>query len=332
MTQPPMTQSKILSIRNLQVQFVTDLGVVQAVRGVDLSLHSGKILALVGESGSGKSVTALSILRLVPSPPAQVRGGGILFHGQNLLRMPERELRAVRGNKIAMIFQDPMTSLHPLLTVGKQLTETMQAHHVSQGAAATKRAAELLRLTGIPDPLAMLRRYPSQLSGGMQQRVMIAMALCCNPEVIIADEPTTALDVSVQMQILDILRRVRAEFGTAILFITHDLGVVAELADDVAVMYAGKIVSMSSAAHFFADPKHPYSEALLKALPEIDVPQDRLVPIQGAPPDLSAIPPGCSFAPRCPCRADVCVTTEPALRPVGRGYHVSCHFAKEDPQ
>ncbi len=308
----------LLQVKDLKTQFFTEDGVVKAVDGVSYDVEEGETLGLVGESGCGKSVSALSILRLIPYPPGKIVGGEILFEGEDILKMDEEEIRHIRGNRIAMVFQEPMTSLNPVLTIGRQLTEALELHLKLDPPAARKRAAELLEMVGIPEAMNRLNDYPHQYSGGMRQRVMIAMALSCNPKLLLADEPTTALDVTIQAQILEIMARLSRELGTAVVIITHNLGVVARYADRVNVMYAGKVVETATAKELYANPRHPYTIGLLKSVPRLDQGRkDRLVPIEGAPPDLINPPTGCSFAPRCAYRIEKCITEEPPLMATG---------------
>lgn len=317
--------SKLLQVRDLKTHFFTDEGVVKAVDGVSYDLEEGETLGLVGESGCGKSVSALSLLRLIPSPPGKIVGGEVLFEGQDLMRLDEDEIRHIRGNRIAMVFQEPMTSLNPVLTIGRQLTEGLELHLKMDRAAARRRAIELLEMVGIPEAPTRLNDYPHQFSGGMRQRVMIAMALSCNPKLLLADEPTTALDVTIQAQILEIMARLSRELGTAVIIITHNLGVVARYADRVNVMYAGKIVETASARTLYADPRHPYTVGLLKSVPRLDqVRKDKLEPIEGVPPDLINIPKGCSFYPRCAYRLDKCREEAPPLLQVDSNHYAAC--------
>jgi oligopeptide transport system ATP-binding protein len=314
----------LLQVKNLKTQFFTEDGVVRAVDGVTYDVEEGETLGLVGESGCGKSVSALSILRLIPYPPGKVTEGEILFEGDDLLKMGEDEIRHIRGNRIAMVFQEPMTSLNPVLTIGRQLTEALELHLKMDQGGAKKRAAELLEMVGIPEAGRRLNDYPHQYSGGMRQRVMIAMALSCNPRLLLADEPTTALDVTIQAQILEIMARLSRELGTAVVIITHNLGVVARYADRVNVMYAGKIVETATAKELYANPRHPYTIGLLKSVPRLDqTKKDRLQPIEGSPPDLINPPRGCNFAPRCAYKIDKCLVEEPPLMPIGEGNHQS---------
>jgi oligopeptide transport system ATP-binding protein len=305
----------LLDVRDLTTYFFTSAGVVRAVDGVSFSLAQGEAIGLVGESGCGKSVSALSIMRLVPSPPGRTVSGQVLFDGRDLLQLSEAELRRVRGAEIAMVFQDPMTSLNPVLPIGLQLVEALEFHRGMTRDAARRRAVELLDLVGIPAARRRIDDYPHQFSGGMRQRVMIAMAISCEPKLLIADEPTTALDVTIQAQILELLRRLRRELGMALILITHDLGVVAGICDRVNVMYAGKVVEAAEVDGAFGDPRHPYTLGLLNSVPRIDRPIGaRLIPIEGMPPDLAGERAGCPFAPRCRFRIDRCVEDPPLLQ------------------
>jgi len=316
----------LLEVDGLKTYFFTREGVVQAVDGISFEVEKGKTLGIVGESGCGKSVTALSLMGLIPKPPAQIVEGSVLFDGRDLTKLSERELEDVRGREIAMIFQDPMTSLNPTFKIGTQITETIRRHFDTSKGAAGQRAVELLEEVGIPRAAERLDDYPHQFSGGMRQRVMIAIALSCNPKLLIADEPTTALDVTIQAQILDLLERLREEHEMAMIIITHDMGVVAEAADDVAVMYAGQIVEQASALDLFENPEHPYTEALLGALPQLEgegIREGRLTAIPGRPPDLVEPPETCRFAARCPYREqDSCASEVQALREVRTGHWV----------
>lgn len=315
----------ILQVRDLQTQFKTDDGVVKAVDGVSFDLHRGETLGIVGESGSGKSVTNLSIMRLIPSPPGKIVGGQVLFEGKDLLTMSDAEMRQIRGNKISMIFQDPMTSLNPFLRVSTQLIETIRLHQGLNKQEALIKAIEMLGMVGIPRPEKRVIDYPHQFSGGMRQRVMIAMALSCNPEILIADEPTTALDVTIQAQILDIIQRLADEMGTAVIVITHDLGVVAGMCDHMAVMYAGKIVEKASTKKLFADPQHPYTKGLIKSVPRLDQQhQEKLFSIPGQPPNLINLPDCCPFYPRCEHVMDICRTKYPPAVEKDSGRGVNC--------
>jgi oligopeptide/dipeptide ABC transporter ATP-binding protein len=317
----------LLELRELRTVFDTGGGTVCAVDGVSLRLARGARLGVVGESGCGKSVTALSILRLLPSPPGRIVGGQILFEGRDLLTVSEQEVRALRGKSIAMVFQEPMTSLNPVYTVGRQVAEVLTLHEGLARRAARERAIELLKMVGIPAPEQRVDSYPHELSGGMRQRVMIAMAIACRPKLLIADEPTTALDVTIQAQILDLLARLRTELGMSIMLITHDLGVVSEFADDVMVMYAGKVVENASAQALFARPLHPYTKGLLASVPSDDRQRTRLVTIEGMVPNLAALPAGCRFRDRCPEAVGPCAQREPALLDVGEGRQVACFVA-----
>jgi oligopeptide transport system ATP-binding protein len=324
----------VLSVRDLSTYFFTREGVVQAVDGVSFDVEKGRVLGIVGESGCGKTVTALSIMGLIPKPPARIVGGEVLFGGRDLAKLSERQLEDVRGSQIAMIFQDPMTSLNPTLTIGTQITETIRRHFDVSKESARKRAVELLDEVHIPNAATRLDDYPHRLSGGMRQRVMIAIALSCEPELLIADEPTTALDVTIQAQILDLLDELRESHGTAMILITHDMGVVAEAADDVVVMYAGQVVEQAATLELFDHPEHPYTEALLGALPQLEgdgVRQRRLTAIPGRPPGLIDPPETCRFAPRCKyADGDACTQHMPELREIRPGHFVrSEHPASE---
>ncbi len=317
----------ILEVHNLHTHFATHDGVVKAVDNVSFHVDRGETLGIVGESGCGKSVTSLSIMRLIPNPPGKIVSGEIMFDGQDLLKASEAEMRRIRGNRIAMIFQDPMTSLNPVLTIGKQIGEALQLHlHLSPRAART-RASELLDMVGIPSASRRLNDYPHQFSGGMRQRVMIAMALSCNPEVIIADEPTTALDVTIQAQILELINRLKEELDTAIIIITHDLGVVAGMADRLLVMYAGHVVEEGRTVDVFEHPRMPYTIGLLRSIPRLDDDQNRaLVPIRGLPPDLINLPAVCPFHTRCDYVQEQCLQQVPPLRTVGPQHRAACLF------
>jgi oligopeptide transport system ATP-binding protein len=299
--------------------------VVRAVDGVTYDLEEGETLGLVGESGCGKSVSALSLLRLIPNPPGKIVGGEVWFDGNDILKSDEDEIRHIRGNRIAMVFQEPMTSLNPVLTIGRQITEALELHLKMDKSAANRRATELLEMVGIPEAGARLNDYPHQFSGGMRQRVMIAMALSCNPKLLLADEPTTALDVTIQAQILEIMARLSKELGTAVIIITHNLGVVARYADRVNVMYAGRIVETASAKELYANPRHPYTLGLLRSVPRLDeMRKDKLEPIEGVPPDLVNLPKGCPFYPRCRFHVDKCLEESPPLMMVGERHFSAC--------
>ena len=315
----------LLEVRDLQTHFFTDSGVVKAVDGVSYDLEEGETLGLVGESGCGKSVSALSVMRLVADPPGRTIGGEVIFDGEDLLKLPGYRMRQIRGGKIAMVFQEPMTSLNPVLTVERQLTESLQLHLGMGRADSRREAVRRLEQVGIPDPQRRIKQYPHQFSGGMRQRVMIAMALSCNPRLIIADEPTTALDVTIQAQILELMKSLSREFGVSLIVITHNLGVVARYADRVNIMYAGKIVERGSAREIYGNPKHPYTLGLLNSVPRLDLPRrEKLDPIQGQPPDLVNLPEGCSFRPRCRYAIDRCANEIPQLESVGDGHLSAC--------
>ena len=315
----------LLQVRDLTTRFRTERGEVTAVDHVSFDVGAGETMALVGESGSGKSVTALSLLRLVPNPPGRIESGQVLFEGQDLLEVDDASMRAIRGNRIAMIFQEPMSSLNPALTVGMQIAEPVVVHRHTRWSQAFDAAKGLLERVRIPDAASRLNTWPHQYSGGMRQRAMIAMALACKPRLIIADEPTTALDVTVQAQILDLLRELTRETQAALILITHDLGVVARYADKVAVMYGGRIVERASAAELYARPRHPYTLGLLASVPRLNGDAGkRLVPIDGQPPDLAALPQGCAFMPRCRLATAQCAERPPALRALDAQHHTAC--------
>jgi oligopeptide transport system ATP-binding protein len=315
----------LLQVRNLTTRFNTERGRLTAVDKVSFDIAPGETVAIVGESGSGKSVTALSIMRLIPSPPGRIESGEVMFAGQDLLKLGDAAMRDVRGNAIAMIFQEPMSSLNPALTVGMQVAEPLNLHRGSPWAKAFDQARELLGRVRIPDAASRLASYPHQYSGGMRQRVMIAMALACQPRLIIADEPTTALDVTVQAQILDLLKELTRETGSSLLLITHDLGIVARYADRVAVMYGGRIVEIAPARELYKHPRHPYTVGLMASIPRLDSNAGRpLVPIEGQPPDLAQLPPGCAFSPRCSIATDPCRSARPPLVQVGGSHYKAC--------
>jgi oligopeptide transport system ATP-binding protein len=324
-----MSSSTLLSVRGLQTYFETEDGTVRAVDGIDFDLEKGKTLGIVGESGSGKSVTNLSVMRLIPSPPGRIAGGEILFDGSDLLKLSAEEMRRIRGDRIAMIFQDPMTSLNPFMRISEQLMEVTRLHRGYGKPQAYDHAIHMLDLVGIPDARERVRNYPHEFSGGMRQRVMIAMALSCEPELLIADEPTTALDVTIQAQILELIRKLKQETGTSVILITHDLGVVAGMADDIIVMYAGKVFEQGPAANVFASPGNPYTEGLLKSVPGPASKGKDLYQIPGLPPDLAHLPSGCPFAPRCERVLDVCRDEFPPFVEVEPGHHSLCHFAAD---
>jgi len=314
----------LLEVRGLRTVFAGEAGAVRAVDGVDFTLERGRTLGIVGESGCGKSVTALSIMGLVPQPPGRIAAGEVLFEGEDLLTARPERLRDLRGDKLAMIFQEPMTSLNPAFPAGEQIAETLLRHKSIDNRAAQQLAIEMLRRVRIPSPERRALDYPHQLSGGMRQRVMIAMALACNPKLLIADEPTTALDVTIQAQILELMRALRAELGTAIILITHDLGVIAELADEVIVMYAGKVIERCAAQRLFSEPQHPYTVGLLGSIPRLHLEQERLAAIEGFVPDAAAFPQGCRFHPRCPFAVDRCRNEIPALKKVTANHFAAC--------
>ena len=319
----------LLSVENLSTHFYTEEGVAKAVQDVSFSIKRSRTFALVGESGCGKSVTALSIMRLVPEPQGKIVGGQIMLGGRSLLELSEKQMRSVRGNRIAMIFQEPMTSLNPVYTVGNQIVEAIRLHQHKSSKSAWADAVEMLKKVGIAEPERRVREYPHQMSGGMRQRVMIAMAVSCRPELLIADEPTTALDVTIQAQILDLLSELQGQSGMSILLITHDLGVVAERADDVAVMYASRIVEVADCRSLFAEPLHPYTRGLLRSLPRLGLSQKRLQTIEGNVPEPLHFPSGCKFHPRCELGRDDerCQSVEPKLREVRDGQCVACWYA-----
>ncbi len=324
-----MGDNGLLSVENLSTHFRTRDGVLPAVQDVSISIKKGKIFALVGESGCGKSVTALSIMRLVPDPPGKIVGGKIMFGGQDLLELSERQMRNIRGNRIAMIFQEPMTSLNPVYTVGNQIAEAVGLHQKKGQDEAWAKTVETLRKVGISDAEKRANDYPHQMSGGMQQRIMIAMAVSCEPQLLIADEPTTALDVTIQAQILDLLDVLQQQSGMSILLITHNLGIVAERADNVAVMYASRIVEVAESRELFAEPLHPYTQGLLKSLPRLGFSGERLPAIAGIVPEPLHFPAGCKFHPRCPlgCNDKRCQNIEPGLKEVRPGRCVACWYA-----
>lgn len=326
---------KILEVKNLQTSFFTDRGEIKAVENINFNLYKGKTVGIVGESGCGKSVTSLSIMRLIPNPPGKIMGGEILYKGKDLLKVNMEEMRKIRGNEISMIFQEPMTSLNPVFTIGNQLVEAILLHQDLSKGEAINKAVEMLKLVGIPAPEKRVKDYPHQLSGGMRQRVMIAMALSCNPQILIADEPTTALDVTIQAQILDLLRDLQQKVGLSLMLITHDLGVVAEMAHEVVVMYAGKVVERAPVKEIFASPKHPYTQGLLNSIPVLNkdptgkVKKTRLEPIPGIVPSLLDLPKGCRFQERCKYVVDACRGVEPELRTLPGGREVRCIRAEE---
>jgi peptide/nickel transport system ATP-binding protein len=319
-------EEPILKINDLKVYFDTDDGLVKSVEGVDLQIMKGTTLGLVGESGCGKSVTCLAILQLIPSPPGRIAGGEILYKGKNLLDLSEREMESIRGNDISMIFQEPMTSLNPLFTIGDQIKETIMLHQKKGDDEAGELTIQILGKVGIPSPEVRINDYPHQMSGGMKQRVMIAMALSCNPEILIADEPTTALDVTIQAQILDLIQSLQRESGMSVLLVTHDLGVVANMASHVAIMYASKIAEYGPVEDIFEDPRHPYTLGLFTSIPVIGRRKENLYVIPGSVPDPLAFPEGCKFWPRCLFAQEICRVNEPPLEEVKEGHKAACHF------
>jgi oligopeptide/dipeptide ABC transporter ATP-binding protein len=314
----------LLSVEDLRVHLFTSRGVVRAVDGVSFSIQAGASLGIVGESGCGKTMTALALMRLLPNPPARIVSGRIMFDGQDIATLDERAIRELRGDALAMIYQDPMTSLNPVFSVGEQIAETVRLHRNASHSAALARAVEMLELAGIPDPLRCARSYPHQLSGGMRQRAVIAIALACNPKLLIADEPTTALDVTIQAQVLDLMRRLQRELGTAIILITHDLGVIAELVDTVVVMYAGKVVERAPVRRLFASPRHPYTRGLLRSVPSLDTREHRMRTIEGSVPSAFDLPSGCRFHPRCAHTQPICRNQEPPVVSDGGGGEAAC--------
>src|SRR3984885_3644719 len=323
--------SALLDVRNLHTEFRTGAGLVRAVDGVSYTVDPGETVAIVGESGSGKSVSALSVLRLIPDPPGRITQGQILFAGRDIMQLPDAAMREVRGGEIGMVFQEPMTSLNPVLTIGRQITETLEQHRGADRATAQKRAVELLGLVGIADAARRLKQYPHQLSGGMRQRIMIAIALACDPKLIIADEPTTALDVTIQAQILVLMQQLTQRLGVALIIITHNLGVVARYARRVNVMYAGRIVESGEAASIYHSPRHPYTIALLKSVPRLDRPrQERLDPVEGQPPDLTQLDAGCAFRPRGRFAVEMCAETRPPLEAAGGTGHLAACFRSRE--
>ena len=315
----------LIEVRDLKTEFHTQDGVVHAVNGVSFAVDEGETLGLVGESGCGKSVSMLSVMRLIPMPPGKISSGQVVFQGQDLLKLSDEEMRQIRGNKISMVFQDPMTSLNPVLTVGTQISEALELHLGMTKEQARHRTVELLKMVGIPEAESRVDDYPHQFSGGMRQRVMIAMALSCSPQLLIADEPTTALDVTIQAQIVDIVKRLKRELGMAIIWITHDLGVIAGLADRINVMYAGYVIETANVKEIFANPLHPYTLGLLGSIPRLDeYRKEKLTPIEGLPPDLVNMPKGCPFYDRCRYRTDRCANENPPLASVGVRHWAAC--------
>ncbi|MFS0750308.1 ABC transporter ATP-binding protein [Oceanobacillus sp. 1P07AA] len=323
---------KILEVKDLHVTFTTYGGSVQAVRGVNFHLNKGETLAIVGESGCGKSVTSNAIMRLIPNPPGKITKGNIYFKGQDLIQFREKQMRSIRGVDISMIFQDPMTALNPTLTIGTQLMEGLKEHKGISGKEAKAKAIEMMELVGIPSPEERLKQYPHQFSGGMRQRIVIAIALICEPDLLIADEPTTALDVTIQAQILELFEKIQEKMGVSIILITHDLGVVAKIADRIAVMYAGKIIESGTKREIFYQPQHPYTKGLLNSVPRLDVKEDILNPIDGTPPDLFSPPQGCPFAARCPFAMEVCDKVYPVQTELTLSHSVDCWLQDERAQ
>lgn len=323
------SEPKLLKIDNLSVQFTVNQSTVKAVNNLSLQIGHGECVGLVGETGAGKTTTALAVMQLVPDPPGKIVSGSICFEGENLLTVSKKKMRSIRGSSISMIFQDPMTSLNPILRVGDQITETILLHEKISKAEAVVKAQKMLEMVGIP--AERYDEYPHQFSGGMKQRVMIACALVCNPKLLIADEPTTALDVTIQAQVLELMKKLKVELNTAMLLITHDLGVVMDVCDKVDVMYAGSVVERGAVDQVFEHPQHPYTQGLFKSIPDLDVETDRLEPIPGMMPDPSDLPQGCAFAPRCPCSKDICQTQTPRPVQLEDGHFVSCFlFAPEE--
>ncbi len=330
-TQPIPEGQHLLEVDNLKMYFHTEDGIVHAVDGVSYTLDRGETLGVVGESGSGKSVTAMTIMGLISMPPGKIEGGRVLYRGHSLLDMTEEEMQHIRGNDIAMIFQDPMTSLNPVYKIGEQVGEGLRLHRGYSKEEALKRATELLDLVGIPEPEKRVNEYPHQFSGGMRQRVMIAMALACDPDILIADEPTTALDVTIQAQIIELMQEMQEKNGNAIVMITHDLGVVADIADKIMVMYAGRPVEFGSADEIFYGSRHPYTWGLIRSIPEQAIDEKKpLTPIDGNPPSLMNLPAGCPFAPRCPYAKDICHEKLPEHYTTETGHYSACHFAGDD--
>ena len=322
-----MTKPLLMQVKNLTTRFYTEDGTVYAVNGVSYDLHEGETLGIVGESGCGKSVHALSIMRLIPQPPGKIVDGQVIFKGKDILQFDEDEMRKIRGGDIAMIFQDPMTSLNPVFSIGEQIAEALRLHMAMNESQARERTIELLEMVGIPNARDRFDSYPHEFSGGMRQRVMIAMGLSCAPEILFADEPTTALDVTIQAQIIDLAKRLRDKLGMAMIWITHDLGIVAGLVDRVIVMYAGFIVEKADVDELYANPRHPYTLGLLRSLPRVDkdrIADERLIPIPGLPPDLIGLPPGCPFVNRCPFSIPRCSTENPTLKPIGEDHEIAC--------
>jgi len=323
----------VLRVNDLKTYFYTQDGIVKAVDGISFTLMHGETLGIVGESGSGKSVTALSILRLISDPPGRIINGKIYLNGKDIFAIEEKRMQQIRGNEIAMIFQDPMTSLNPVFTIGNQIIETIMLHQKQNKTKARERTIDLLKDVGIPNPEQRINEYPHQFSGGMRQRAMIAMALSCNPKILIADEPTTALDVTIQAQILSLLNKIKENTGLSMIIITHDLGVIAEMADNIIIMYSGRVVEYSDVHTIFYNSLHPYTWGLLRSIPRLDeIKRERLIPIPGLPPSLIDIPSGCPFSPRCQYAKKVCFKTIPELRELRRFHRVACHLSDDEVQ
>lgn len=316
-----------LEIKHLVVEYTSGGAVIHAVNGVNLTLNKGETLGLVGETGAGKTTVAKAVLRILPDPPAKIRGGEINLNGENILSVSEKEMRGIRGKKVSMIFQDPMTALNPVMTIGSQIAEVIRIHNQVSAAEADVKAMKMLEMVGIP--AERFPEYPHQFSGGMKQRVVIAMALACNPELLLADEPTTALDVTIQAQVLEMINELKQKFSTSMILITHDLGVVAETCDNVAVIYAGKIIESGTKADIFLNPQHPYTLGLFSSVPKLHDEASRLSPIPGLPPDPANLPAGCSFHPRCPHATDVCRQCQPEMHEVSPGHYCSCLIKKQ---
>lgn len=323
------TSKNLVEIKNLKTYFYTEDGIVKAVDDISFNIRKGEIIGVVGESGCGKSVTAMSIMRLIPSPPGKIVAGEILFEGKSILELKDNEMRAIRGNDIAVIFQEPMTSLNPIFTIGFQIEEVILLHQKLNKAEAKKKAGEMLKLVGVPRAEEILECYPHELSGGMRQRAMIAMAVSCNPKLLIADEPTTALDVTIQAQILDIMKDLKKKLNTSIMLITHDLGVIAEMAEYVVVMYAGKVIEEASVFEIFKNPMHPYTEGLMKSKPSLDKDEDRLYSIPGQVPNPINMPEECYFCARCPKAIDICKIQQPPIIEITPGHKVACFLCGE---
>lgn len=324
-----LNNTPFLSVRNLVVEYTSEGDIIHAVNDVSFDLEKGRTLALVGETGAGKTTIAKSIIGILPDPPARVKGGEIFIEGEDVLKLSEKEMQRIRGNKVSMIFQDPMTALNPVMRVGEQIAEVIRQHNSITKKESLERAAEMLEMVGISRDRMM--EYPHQFSGGMKQRVVIAIGLACSPGLLLADEPTTALDVTIQAQVLDMINRLKTELNTAMIMITHDLGVVAEVADSVAVVYAGEVIEYGTKEQLFDTPRHPYTNGLFASLPDLSRDMRRLNPIVGLPPDPTSLPEGCNFSPRCPYATDECRKSHPAKRDIGNGHLVACHIAtKED--